>query len=323
MARSLKEQLYRVVSQAIEDGRLEPGLVLLEGHLAEHFAMSRSPVRQTLARLHEEGRICRFEGRGYQVGAQPGDVVRRSLGKSDFRASRIERTDTWRAHAENVERDVVLCSMKGRFELNELQLARSLSVSRTLTHRTLLYLQSIGVVEKVKYSSWTVVPLDDTRLRDLYQARCQLEPFMMTRAAETLSDAEIQNYLARLNDAARDYPQVPSALLDALENDLHHEALKRGNNAEIMTMLRRTRPILLISKHLLGSSIELPSVEPFFDEHRHVFEQARARHGEAAGRALEEHLARSESQVQARLADFRDAGTIDVPDYLREVALDT
>ncbi len=319
MARSLKEQLYRVVSEAIDDGRLETGLVLLEGHLAEHFAMSRSPVREALARLHQEGRICRFEGRGFQVGTRPGEAVRRSLGKGDFRASRIERTDAWRAHVEIVERDVVLCSMKGRFELNELQLARSLSVSRALTHRILLYLQGIGVVEKVKYSSWTVVPLNDTRLHDLYQARRQLEPFMMSRAAETLSEADIQRYLTRLDDAARDYPRVPSALLDALENDLHHEALRCGNNVEIMLMLQRTRPILLISKHLLGSTIDLPSVSPFFDEHRHVFEKARARHGAAAGHALDEHLARSESQVQQRLAHFHDVGEIAVPDYLREV----
>ncbi|RXE48209.1 GntR family transcriptional regulator [Chromohalobacter israelensis] len=320
MARSLKEQLYRVLRDAIDAGRLEPGLVLLEGHIAEHFGMSRSPVRQTLSRLHEEGAICRFEGRGYQVGPRPGEIVRRSLGTGDFSASRIERTDTWRTFAEGVERDVVLCSMKGRFELNELQLARALSVSRSLTHRILLYLQSIGVVEKVKYSSWTVVPLDDARLRDLYQARRQLEPYMMTRAAKALEEAEIRRYLQRLDDAARAYPQVPSARLDALENDLHHEALARGNNAEIMTMLQRTRPILLISKHLLGSSIALPSVAPFFDEHRHVFDKALARDGGAAGRALDEHLARSEAQVQARLSDFREAGVIDVPDYLREVA---
>lgn len=84
MAKTLRDQLYHTLKTSIDHGYLESGLVLLEGSLANLFNMSRSPVRQTLGRLHDEGMICRFDGRGYQVGAFPTEAVRRSLVKKTF-----------------------------------------------------------------------------------------------------------------------------------------------------------------------------------------------------------------------------------------------
>lgn len=322
MAKTLKEQLYHALKRSIDNGHLEPGLVLLEGNIADIFGMSRSPVRQTLGRLHEERAISRFDGRGYLVGASSSsEVVRRGLSEADFRPAgvgvKIERTDAWREIAEQVERDVVLCSMKGTFELNELQLSHCFDVSRTITHQILLHLQSLGVVEKVKYSSWSVVPLDNERLHNLYEARRQLEPFMIARATRNMPEQDIVRNIEKLDFAARRYPDVESSLLDEMENDLHQKAIALGGNQEIVNMLRRTRPILLVSKHLLGSSVEMPEQDPFFDEHRWVFEKMRERQAELASRALAEHLASSESTVVDRLSDFRDAGHIDVPGYLR------
>lgn len=321
MTKTLKDQLYEALLRSMASGHLEPGLVLLEGNIADIFGMSRSPVRQTLGRLHDEGAISRFEGRGFLVGRAPGSVVRRSLTAADFRAAggraSVKRTDSWRALAERVEHDVVLCSMKGRLELNELQLAKSLGVSRATTYRILLQLQSLGVVEKIKYSSWNVVPLDDDRLHQLYDARRQLEPFMIARACERIADKSIQRYLDRLDQAQARYPRIEASQLDALENDLHHEALEQGGNTEILIMLQRTRPILLISKHLLGGEIELPPGDPFFAAHRQVFETMQLRRAEQASEALYRHIKDSEALVQERLANFRHAGELREPGYLR------
>ncbi|MBN9058031.1 MAG: GntR family transcriptional regulator, partial [Rhizobiales bacterium] len=53
----------------IESGSLPQGAVLLEGPLASIFGSSRSPVKQALAQLEEEGLLRRFDGRGLLVGA--------------------------------------------------------------------------------------------------------------------------------------------------------------------------------------------------------------------------------------------------------------
>ncbi|GHC38922.1 GntR family transcriptional regulator [Aidingimonas halophila] len=320
--KTLKEQLYSALNKGLESGRLEPGLVLLEGNIADLFGMSRSPVRQTLRQLHDEGKISRFDGRGYLVGEHPDDIIRRPLTHDDIKdvegMTSVERQDSWLLHAETVERDVVLSSMKGRFELNELQLARVLDVSRTVTHRILLHLQSIGVLEKVKYSSWNVVPLDDDRLHNLYEARRQLEPFMIGRATTRIPREQVEDYINKLSYASEHYPDIKSDFLDELENDLHCDAISQGANQEILNMLSRTRPILLISKHLLGDSIALPDEEPFFDEHRWVFDKILKLQAAEASKALDEHLTRSESKVLDRLALFRAEGRVDIPPYLKD-----
>lgn len=321
MAQTLKDQLYDALKRSINSGHLETGLVLLEGNIAEIFGMSRSPVRQTLGCLHDEQLICRFDGRGYLVGASPREAIRRNLSANDFSAlgedAKIERTDAWRDIADVVEHEVVLSSMKGRFELNELQLSRRYNVSRTITHRILLYLQSIGVVEKVKYTSWSVVPLDNERLHNLYEARRQLEPFMISRATLTMPLEKIAHFITKLEQTAEKYPNVQGATLDELESDLHYQTVSMGDNQEIFNMLRRTHPVLLMSKHLLGSSIALPDTDPFFHDHLDIFERMRKRESERAGQALLAHLAGSEAKVQERLSDFRDNGHLDIPDYLR------
>ncbi|MBE0463653.1 GntR family transcriptional regulator [Halomonas colorata] len=321
MTKTLRDQLYTALKQSIAGGRLEPGLVLLEGNIAELFGISRSPVRQTLARLNEEQYICRFEGRGYLVGASPSEIVRRSLSERDFKqlgyAPKVDRTASWRAHIDSVEHDIVLCSIKGTFELNELQLSKSLNVSRTVTHQILLHLQSIGLVEKIKYNSWSVVPLDDKRLHNLYEARRQLEPYMIARAANNISESALNGYISKLKHAADSYPDIKSELLDELENDLHHTAVSLGDNQEVMNMLRRTHPILLISKHLLGRVLKLPDQDPFFDEHLWVFEKIRLQKPDKAAKLLMAHLERSESKVLERLINFRESGDINIPLYLR------
>ncbi|WIX34016.1 GntR family transcriptional regulator [Salinicola sp. JS01] len=321
MVKTLKDQLYQALLRSMASGHLEPGLVLLESNIAEIFGMSRSPVRQTLARLYDEGAISRFEGRGYVVGGEPSEVVRRSLTAADFRAAggraSVKRTESWRALAERVEHDVVLGSMKGRLELNELELSRTLDVSRSVTHRILLQLQSLGVVAKVKYSSWNVVPLDSDRLHQLYEARRLLEPFMIGKACARIGAPDVERYLQRLAQAERRYPDIDPGRLDALEQDLHHDALVHGANDELLSMLQRTRPILLISKHLLGGEIALPSGDPFFAAHRQVFEALAAGQATRASQALSDHLACSESLVQARLVNFQRDGDIRIPAYLR------
>jgi len=321
MSKPLKNQLYEVLKESIAIGYLEPGLVLLEGNISELFGISRSPVRQALQLLHENNLIFRFQGRGYQVGNFAVEPIRRNLTASDFYAfddnSKIERVTTWRSIADVIEHDVLLSSMKGSFELNELKLAKKYNVSRTITHPILVYLQSIGVVEKVKYSSWSVVPLDNERLRNLYEARMQLEPFMISRATLNMSEREIKKFIDKLEKTAENYPNVEGIMLDELENDLHTRTVRMGGNLEIFNMLKRTYPVLLISKHMLGSTVALPDQDPFFHDHLEIFTRMLNKEGALASQALAAHLARSETKVQERLNEFREHGILNIPDYLR------
>src|SRR6202171_3241333 len=89
MMKSMKR--YELVAAALRSnivsGRLEAGLVLLEGPIATLMKTSRAPVQAALRILEDEKLIRRFGGRGYLVGRAGTSVapVRRDIGKLGLR----------------------------------------------------------------------------------------------------------------------------------------------------------------------------------------------------------------------------------------------
>ena len=62
----LRDRAYRMLRDAIVTGELEPGAVIRDAELAERVGLSRTPVREALARLADEGwsRPSRTHGPG-------------------------------------------------------------------------------------------------------------------------------------------------------------------------------------------------------------------------------------------------------------------
>ena len=65
--RSLGQQVYRLIRRMILSGELGPTQRLIELKLAARLGVSRTPVREALHRLEQEGYISRRPGGGYVV----------------------------------------------------------------------------------------------------------------------------------------------------------------------------------------------------------------------------------------------------------------
>jgi len=65
--RELGQEAYDRIRAAIRDGALPPGLRLTETDLAARFGVSRTPVRQAIARLEAEGLLTHQPRRGLSV----------------------------------------------------------------------------------------------------------------------------------------------------------------------------------------------------------------------------------------------------------------
>ncbi|MDP2321423.1 MAG: GntR family transcriptional regulator [Acidobacteriota bacterium] len=61
------DRAYASIKAAIIDGRYPPGAPLSEPALASSHGMSRTPIREALSRLWQEGYLDRIQGRGYFV----------------------------------------------------------------------------------------------------------------------------------------------------------------------------------------------------------------------------------------------------------------
>jgi len=63
----LVQSTYESIKEAILTNRLRPGNKLNHQQLAEQFGVSRTPVRESLERLYQEGYVTRIANKGYYV----------------------------------------------------------------------------------------------------------------------------------------------------------------------------------------------------------------------------------------------------------------
>jgi DNA-binding GntR family transcriptional regulator len=309
------QRVHAVITDRLRTGirrrAITPGTLLLEAPLAQLFGSSRSPVKQALEELREEGLISRSSGRGFVVKPAPTHVhghpvTRQMLGLS------ADVTETlppalWRTLYERIERELVQRSIFGQFRINEIELSRYYGIGRTVAHDVLIQIQSTGIIAKRERTSWFTIALDHKRINDLFDLRALLEPRLCSSAAGRINDDELRAMRARLVAGSRRYPRIESAEMDDLERDLHGRLLERGANKEFLEALRRTRCILISGKYILGNPMPYPrKSEFFFDEHERVLEAVRRGDGTRAGRELRAHLEASRVRVLERLSTFRE-----------------
>ncbi len=67
MASKLKDKVYESLRQNILSGAIKPGEFLIETALAEHYSVSRTPVREALTLISKEGLIIPLPNNGYIV----------------------------------------------------------------------------------------------------------------------------------------------------------------------------------------------------------------------------------------------------------------
>jgi DNA-binding GntR family transcriptional regulator len=296
--------------RSIQRRRLPLGLVLQEASLASLFGSSRSPVKAAFRQLISERLLSRSDGRGVLVGTRRGIAPDRTplthamLGLEE-NGQVLPRVHAWQKIYKTIERELLYRSVFGRFQINELELARHYGVGRTVAHDALLRLQSSGIVSKGENAHWYVVPLDSKRLNELYELRKLIEPVLVSNAATRIPADTLAQMQGRLCAVIRQHPQVEIDALDGLEQDLHVSCLEYGGNSEMLEALRRTRCILIAGKHILGRHVPYPRRDPFLAEHLAVIEALLSRQPRRARQAMRTHLESAHAKVEARLQAFR------------------
>ena len=316
----LYAKVAEVIRKSIRAERIAAGAVLLEGPVAELLGCTRTPVRQALNALAEEGLVRRFDGRGYAVGAGGGAPHRvvltaEMLGFADAEEP-VRKAQGWEAIQDRVEREVVHLSVFGSYRVNELELARHFGVGRTVAHDVLLRMERLGLVEKDERQRWTVTPLDDDRINNLYELRWLLEPAALRAAMRAGVSADAQRMVVGLKSAMDAYPRIDALALDKLEHDLHVRLLARCPSRDLLRSLQRTRCVLTLSKHVLGDSAPMPEGDPFMSEHLAVLEAVAQADSLAAEQALRTHLEAACLKVVQRAGIVRATYAVPVLPYI-------
>lgn len=296
------ERIAQILRGSILAGSVPAGMVLLEGPIAEMFGLSRSPVKQALAQLEAEGLVQRFEGRGVMVrGAER--PLRLALAPQHLLAEDAP-DDPLETLYYRVEREILQNSLFGRFRVNELALARHYDIGRANARELLLKAARSGLVVRRENAHWSTVPLDEKRLRDLYQLREVLEPIAIRSAVGHLPPPVLAGVAHRLQDAVARFPALSVAELDRLEQDIHETCLGFSDNPELLEALVRARASLVSGKHMQSILMGETGTDAFLDEHLAVVTALQDGHGPGAAEALLHHLVASREKNVRRLEDM-------------------
>ncbi|MEL6236296.1 MAG: GntR family transcriptional regulator [Pseudomonadota bacterium] len=320
--------IQEVLEQAVAAGRLLPGTVLSEGSVARLFGTSRTPVRMALVELAARGLLGRFEGRGFVVlgrepidGTGPGPIVPRrvQLSRSALGLSADPPTPqpgSAERIAEEFERVVALALPFGRYRINEQAAADHFAVSRTVVRELLTRFQDRGLVRKDLRSHWVFGPLTARDVAHYFAIRRRLEPLALAESAPQIGAADLAGFRDRLDGVLSAGAAQPDAeTLSGLEQDLHNRMLARSPNQYLLRMIHQSQVALTVNR-VFSTFARLNRFDLALREHAIVLEFVVRGAYDAAGRALEEHLALSATRTQQRLKAISVFPEPDLPGYL-------
>jgi DNA-binding GntR family transcriptional regulator len=305
--KSLKryELVAAVLRSNIVSGRLQAGLVLLEGPIANLMKTSRAPVQAALRILEDEGLVHRFGGRGYLVGRAGQSVapLRRDIAKCGLRIpneidAALQNRGLWELVYEEVEAAVAACLIFGEFRIIESELGDYYGVSRTVVRDVLGRLHERGLIAKTQSSHWIAGPLTAQSARERFQVRQLLEPEALRLAGDRIDLERIGEVLKR--ERSRNLSAHGAADWMQLERELMESCIFRAPNEHLVDLIRHNQMPLAAASRAL-TKLGLPEDEIAVTEYLMLFELIAARAIDAAAIYLRNNLTALAEKNLARL----------------------
>ena len=283
---SLGEQLASKIGQWIVDQALEPGTPLVERALAERFMVSRSPVRQALRMLAEQGIVAvRPEG-GYVLHEQPA--------VQPFSADLINES-----HEETIYlmigEDRLAGSLPERVSENDMM--RRYGVTKTQLGTILRRIANEGWIERLPGHGWQFLPIltSSETYNQAYRFRILIEPAALLEPGFKVEETVLRKYLAEqqaLIDGAVQWVS-PAQLFDA-NTRLHETIAGFSGNVFIVESLKRINRL------------------------RRLMEYKKAVNREAAARRCQEHKVLIELLLDGQIEAAADFIRLHLRDASRE-----
>ena len=302
------------IKNCIDKGTLGECVLLTESRVSAILDISRTPARQALYDLEQNRLIAKRAARGYVVGAcADGQIIQLTpeMLQPSSGSAFVHPVKEWKQIYEKIENEIIRLSILSRWRLNALALAETYGCSRNTIQEILSRLESSGVVEKSHQSRWTVIPLNENRLNEIYDLRSWLEPNLLAQAAPKIPDSELQKVINKHRTALARFPKNKSAELDELEMDLHDRLLQYADNQIALVALRSSKAGLISSKHVVASEeVPLGEDDPFMEEHLAILAALHRKNIDESKLRMQAHLLKSREKVINRLKLFRSAARL-------------
>ncbi|WJD64752.1 GntR family transcriptional regulator [Pseudomonas kurunegalensis] len=319
------ETIRNTLREAILGGQAIPGLVLVEGPLAELFGTSRVPVRQALNLLHDEGLIRRFDGRGFLIDPEGTceaplrvPLTRKLLGLEP-QEDLIDYRPLGERIYDHLAETVIRFMVFGHYRIDEQSAAQELNVSRNVVREALMRLRDKGLVEKEPYAQWLAGPLTAQAVKQDYELRILLEPDALRQGIEHVPRSELESMLKRIITAQEAGRHVQRADIEQLEQDLHVTCIAGVSNTRMAAVIRQCQIPMNVGR-VLHEALHTSNDEAMLIEHRLIFEALLYGTVESACSCLRDHILKARERTLQRLKVLSVLPEPQVPGYLQRMA---
>jgi DNA-binding GntR family transcriptional regulator len=275
------------IVEHLREQNLEPGSHIVEQRLADHFNVSRTPVRVALAALAESGLVTREPNRGFFT--------------VEASAS-LSTTDVAPAGDDKLYYRIAEDRLQGRIgqQVTEAELARRYKSPRTTISAVLARMANEGWLERMPWQRWAFQPMLDSvkGYEDGYRFRALIEPGALRQPGYHLPVETIARLRAVQLDFLRDNARYSDAEAFEIGSAFHEALVGASGNSFLLDSLRRVNSVRRLFEY--RAKRDRSYLDKQYREHIALLDLIEAGELEQAARLMEKHLGGA-GKMKARL----------------------
>ena len=198
---------------------------------------------------------------------------------------------------ERIEADILSGKYSRGEILTELKLVETLGVSRTPIREALRRLEQENLIEETGKGA-VVVGIDKNDLEDIRTVRYNIEGIAASRAAERITDAEIDELRRTVEMQEFFVEKHDSDRIKSLDSEFHERIFRySGSSILAQTLLPLHKKL---QKYRKASVEQAGRAGESAKEHRGIFEAIAARDPERAGALMRAHIENAMDSIMKR-----------------------
>jgi DNA-binding GntR family transcriptional regulator len=256
---------------------LAPGAHITEQQLADHFQVSRTPIRVALAALARSGAVEQRPNRGYYVATAPAAIAAAPLPEPDD-------DQLYYRIADDRLKGVIAA------RVTEAELVRRYRTSRARIASVLSRMAHEGWVERLPGHGWAFEPMLDSvkAYEDGYRFRSVIEPAALRQPGYRLAPEAIARLRQQQRGLLEDNSGVSDAELFELGTRFHEVIVGGSGNPFLLDAIRRINALRRLLEYRAKRSRD--KIARQFREHLQLLDLIEAGKLEQAARYMERHL---------------------------------
>ncbi|WP_445429084.1 GntR family transcriptional regulator [Alishewanella sp. HL-SH05] len=210
---------------------------------------------------------------------------------------------------QEMQRAIVEGDIAPGSKISEPELAKRFDLSRAPLREALARLERCHLIERIPNAGARVVKLSTEGLISLYQLREELEGLACRLAATQMTDAEIAEMQALLDQhlSTQRVREGESYYQEAGDLDFHYRIILGSKNPYLINILT-DELYHLMRMYRVQLGMNGPRVSRAFDEHKAIINAIANRDGELADLLMRRHVAASRRNIEPTLIQREQTG---------------